>query len=125
MRIGPGAASEVRAERRADERDVGDRFSQCVGDDRRLDSAGERTAGVRLLAQLEPAGVADRLGEAAGSLAVVEVDHRPRSELASQAARGAPQLGLLGGIAGVHRRESYYHYWRVTLQIGKRPTHGQ
>ena len=40
-------------------------------------------------------------------LRVVEVGHGPRSELARELAGGAPQLGLFGRVAGVHRGESY------------------
>ena len=60
----PGAAGEIGGEDRARERDVGDGFPERVGDDRRLDPAGERSAVAAVVAQLEPAGVAHRLGEA-------------------------------------------------------------
>ena len=98
-----GAAGEVGGEDRARERDVGDGFPQRVGDDRRLDPAGERSAVAPVVAQLEPAGVAHRLGEALGPRRVVEIGHGPRSELPRQLAGGAPQLGLFGRVAGVHR----------------------
>ena len=95
-------AGEIRGEDRARERNVGDGLSQSVGDDGRLDPAGERIAVARVVAQLEPAGVAHRRGEALASLAVVEIGHGARSELASQPARGAPQLGLFGRVADIH-----------------------
>ena len=100
-------AGEIRGEDRARERDVGDGLPQRVGDDGRLDSAGERIAVAPVVAQLEPAGVAHRLGEALAPLAVVEIGHGPRSELACQPAGGAPQLGLFGSVAGIHGRESH------------------
>ena len=95
-------AGEIRGEDRARERNVGDGLAQRVGDDGRLDPAGERIAVARVVAQLEPAGVAHRLGEALAPRAVVEIGHGTRSELASQAAGGAPQLGLFGRVAGIH-----------------------
>ena len=98
-----GTAGEVGGEDRAREADVGDGFSECVGDDRGLDPAGERSPVASVVAQLEPAGVAHRLGEALAALAIVEVGHGPRSELACQLAGGAAQFGLFGRVAGVHQ----------------------
>jgi hypothetical protein len=98
-----GAAGEIRGEDRTGERDVGDGLSQRVGDDRRLDSAGERSAVAPVLAQLEPAGVAHRLGEALASVSVIEIGHGSRSELACEPVRRAPQLGLFGCVTGIHK----------------------
>ena len=95
-------AGEIRGEDRARERNVGNGLPQRVGDDGRLDPAGERIAVARVLAQLEPAGAAHRLGEAPAPRAVVEIGHGTRSELASQTAGGPPQLGLFGRVAGIH-----------------------
>ena len=97
-----GAPREIGGEDRTRERDVGDRFAERVGDDRRLDAARERSPAA-VVSQLEPPGVANCRGEALDAPAVLEVDDRPRSELTRQLAGGAPKLGLLGGVAGVHR----------------------
>ena len=86
--------------------DVGDGPAERVGDDRRLDPARERRAVAGVVAQLEPAGVADRGGEALAAGGVVEVGHRGRTELRGQLPGGAPQLGLLGRVPRVHGTES-------------------
>src|SRR5262249_48096803 len=98
----PRAAGEICGEHRTRERNVGNGLPQRVGDDRRFDPAGQRIAGVLALAQLQPAGASPRLGEALAPLAVIEIGHGTGSELASQAAGGAPQLGLFGRVAGIH-----------------------
>ena len=100
--LAAGPASQVGREDRTRERDVGHGFRECVGDDRRLDPAGERPALVSVVAQLEPAGVAHGPGEALGARRVVEVGHGPRSELPRQLAGGAPELGLFGCVSDVH-----------------------
>ena len=65
----------------------------------------EKSQGITVapvMAELKPAGVAHRVGEALAPLAVVQVGDGARSELASQAAGGVPQGGLFGGMAGIH-----------------------
>ena len=104
--LAAGAAGQVGREDRARERDVGHGSRECVGDDRRLDAAGERRALVCVVAQLEPAGVAHGPGEALDARLVVEVGHGPRSELTRQLAGGASEFGLLGCVSDVHGREN-------------------
>ena len=60
------------------------------------------SAGSVVVAQLEPARVACRSVETCAPALVVEIGDRRRAELAREPMRGAPQLGLLGGVAGVH-----------------------
>ena len=79
-----------------------DRAAEGVGDDRRFDAARERSPATRVVAQLEPPGIADRGGEAFPSRTVIEVGHRRGSQLTCELAGRAPELGLLGRIPGIH-----------------------
>src|SRR5262249_57772395 len=95
-------------------RDVANRLPERVGDDGRLDPARQRIPVVRAVAELEPSGTSRCLGEALAPLAVSEIGHGTGTELASQAAGGAAQLGLLGRVAGIHET-------RTILAIGESP----
>src|SRR5262249_19007027 len=56
-----------------------------------------------VVTELEPTGLMHGPPEPCLARAVVEIGHGTRAELASQAACGAPQLGLFRGVAGIHR----------------------
>lgn len=93
---------EVAREQRARERDIGDRGTERAGDDRGLDAARERCAVAGVVAQLEPAGVAHGRREPAGARLVVEARDGCGCVCASESVRRSAELGLLGGVAGVH-----------------------
>jgi hypothetical protein len=78
-------------------------FSERVGDDSRLDSAGQRSAAARVVAHSSQPASRTAVGEALASFAVIEIGHGSRSELACEPVRRAPQLGLFGGVTGIHK----------------------
>jgi hypothetical protein len=80
-RLHPARRARSACERGTRERDVGRASRERVGDDSRLDAAGERRAVVCVVTQLEPARVAHGLGEVLRARRVVEIRDVARTQL--------------------------------------------
>ena len=102
------ATREVAREHRAGERDVGNRAPECVGNDRRLDPAGERCTVSPVVAQLEPPGVAHGHRQPLDAHLIGEPGDGSGPELSGQLPRRATKLRLLRRVARIHQPASRF-----------------
>src|SRR5207302_1839083 len=83
---------QIGGEHRSYEGDIGDAGTEGVGDDRRLDTTGQRRAVTTVVAQLEPARVANGGGQALGARGVVEVGDGGGAEVPGPLAISPPSV---------------------------------